>query len=384
MPEEIESGYYKVRGPGLVEPLEGTVEALGASIAERLLVPAGRTLLVRVDGRARLRGSSVELGSGEEYDRLDSLAREAARRGRVFLVGPSDAGKSTLTAWIANRMGSGRILTLDVGQNELFAPGFAAAARIEPPVVPGVSQPVQTVEPCFVGVFSPARDITRYLYCAMKLSRDSGGLVVDTDGWVEVWDGLRSKAAAALATGARLILAVGLGRLRAWMLEDYTGIEVVSVERLARASKSGEERRLHRDRLLSQRLAGARERPVRRGETVIEGLPLFAGDPLSVDAVRSIVPGAIYAENVDGRVVVVVNRRPPRVADRSIRVVPLHSLEGLIAAVHYKGIIEPAVVSRVNVRSGVISVYTKMENVEKLEIGRDKVDIDSILGRAKW
>jgi len=384
LPGEVESGYYKVRGPGLVEPLEGAVEALGARVSGRLVVPAGRTLLVRVDGRAMLRGSSVEAGSGEEYDRLDGLAREAARKGRVILVGPSDAGKSTLTAWIANRMGSGKILTLDVGQNELFAPGFAAAAWIEPPVVPGVSPPGRRVEPCFVGVFSPARDVSRYLYCAAKLSRGSEGLVVDTDGWVEVWDGLTSKAAVTLATGARLILAIGLGRGRARMLEDSTGVEVISLERLARSSKSGEERRLHRDRLLSQRLAGARERPVRRDETIIEGLPLFAGDPLPVEAVRSAVPGAIYAEKLDGRVVVVVNRRPPRVASKSIRVVALHSLEGLIAAVHYRGVIEPAIVSRVNVRSGVVSVYTKMEGVDKLEIGRDRVDIDSVLGRAKW
>jgi len=381
----VESGFYKVRGPGFVEPVEGLVEALGARVDGRLVVPAGRTLLVRVDGSAVVRGSSVERGDEREYEFLDSVAGDLAGRGRVVLVGPSDAGKSTLAAWIANRMGGAWLLTVDVGQNEVFAPGFSSLALARPPVVPGSSASFSEVKPCFVGSFTPSGSLSSYLRCTSLLASSAeGGLVVDTDGWVEAWDGIESKAAVALAAGARVVAAVGLPEWKARYLEEYAGVDVVRLPRLAGgAGKSVEERRLHRDRLLAQRLVGARERPVRPGEARIVGLPVFKGEPVPLDAVRAVVPGAVYAEKSDDGLVIVATRRV-KPQGLKARVIHAASLEGLIAAAHWRGGVEVAVVTRVNFRSGSLSVATRAEDVEKLEVGKARVDVASLLGQAKW
>ncbi len=385
MTGRVEGGYYKVRGPGFVEPVDGSVEALGSPVSGRLVVPAGRTLLVRVEGSAVVSGQRVEEMGADEYESIDSLARELAGKGRVVLVGPSDVGKSTLAAWIANRWGGGSLLTVDVGQNEVFAPGFASLAEARPPVVPGLSSSFAGVKPCFVGAFSPSGALASYLRCASRLSRETGDrLVVDTDGWVEAWDGLESKAAIALATGARVVAAVGLPEWKARYLEDYAGIEVVRVPRLAGGQgKSGEERRLHRERLLAQRLVGARERPVRPGEAEIIGLPVFRGEPVPIEAVRAVVPGAVYAEKGDDGLVVVTTRRV-RPQGVKARVVQASSLEGLIAAAHWRGSVEVAVVTRVNFRSVTVNVATRLEGVERLEVGRARVDPQALLGQAKW
>ncbi len=381
----VEGGYYKVRGPGFVEPIDGFVEALGGPVTGRLVIPAGRTLLVRVDGSAVVSGQGVEEMGAGEYESIDSVARELAGKSRVVLVGPSDVGKSTLAAWIANRWGGGWLLTVDVGQNEVFAPGFASLAEAMPPVVPGLSSSFSGVRPCFVGAFSPSGALASYLRCASGLSRVAGGmLVVDTDGWVEAWEGLESKAAIALAVGARVVAAVGLPEWKARYLEDYAGVEVVRVPRLAGGQgKSGEERRLHRERLLAQRLVGARERPVRPGEAEIVGLPVFRGEPVPLDAVRSVVPGAVYAEKSDDGLVVVTARRVKPQGVRA-KIIYALSLEGLLAAAYWKDSVDVAIVTRVNFRSMTVNVATRLKGVERLEVGRARVDAQSLLGQAKW
>ncbi len=385
MTGRVESGFYKVRGPGFVEPVEGSVEALGARVQDKLVVPAGRTLLVRVDGTAIVNGQAIDPMKPEEYELLDSIAKDLAVRGRVALVGPSDTGKSTLASWIINRMNGGWLLTVDVGQNEVFAPGFSSLARASPPAVPGSSNSYSSIKPCFVGAFSPSVALSSYLRCASSLSRlAGGGLVVDTDGWVEAWEGLESKVAVSLATSAKVIAAVGLPGWKARYLEDYSGIEVVSLPRLAsEGGKSGEERRLHRERLLAQRLLGAKEKPVKPDSTTVIGLPVFKGEPVPVDTVKSLVPGALYAESSEDGLVIVASRRV-RPQGVKAKVLYAGNLEGLLAAAHWRGMVEVAIVTRINFKSITINVATRLDNIDKLEIGRARVDASSLLGRAKW
>ncbi len=380
-------GSLLVRGPGRVEVGEGYAEVLGARLGEgeSLVVPAGRTVLVRVFGRVSARGSEVSQVGGETYESIDSIAGEAASRRAAVLVGPSDSGKSTLAAWTVNRSGGRlKLLSADIGQNEVYAPGFMALGTPRPPVVPGLDDSFSKVERCFVGSFQPRGSESRYVACASRLSRLAGeGVVVDTDGWVELWRGLESKAALAEAVGARLVVAVGLPSMHARVLERVWGFDVVSVPRLAEGSKSRDERSLHRERLIALRVAGGRERRVRAGEALVVGLPVFKGDPLPQEALYSLSRSIVYGESAEGRITVVARRRT---AIPGAQVLAEGWERGLLAAVHSEtGETGVGVVSRISYRDMSVYVLTRVDGpISMLEVGSARVNLDSLSGRAKW
>ncbi|WP_241759720.1 Clp1/GlmU family protein [Aeropyrum pernix] len=386
---EIAWGSALVRGPGRIEVVEGAAEVLGGRLGEgsTLVVPAGRSVLARVEGRAIVSGVVSTGGVEEAYNRFDSIAREASQRGRVAIVGPSDSGKSTLAAWIVNRGGGGyRLLSADIGQNEVFAPGFMALASPQGVAVPGLDDSFSSVEPCFVGGFTPRGSESRYLACASRLASLASQVVVDTDGWISLWEGLESKAALAIASRARLVVAVGIASRRARLLERVWGLDTLSVERLAgEAGKSRGERALHRERLIALRTSGGRERRVRPGEAEIVGAPIFRGEPLAHEALKALHPAALYGESVDGDIVVVARRGGRVGVGSGLRVLREGWERGLIAAVHAGGVIHVGVVTRASYREPSLSVYTRAEgDIEVLEVGRARVDVDSIMGRAKW
>ncbi|WP_232502317.1 Clp1/GlmU family protein [Aeropyrum camini] len=386
---EVAGGSALIRGPGRIEVVEGAAEVLGGRVDEGsgLVVPAGRAVLARVEGRALLSGAVSTAGADASYERFDSIAREALPLGRVAIVGPSDSGKSTLAAWIVNKSGGGyRLLSTDIGQNEVYAPGFVALASPRSIVIPGLDDSFSSVEPCFVGSFTPRGVESRYLACASRLASMAGQVVIDTDGWISLWEGLESKAALAIASRAKLVLAVGLPPRSARLLERVWGLDAVAVERLAsQGGKTRGERALHRERLIALRTSGGRERRVRPGEAEIVGAPIFRGEPLPPDTLRTLHPTAIYGEKVDGDIVVVARRGGRPGASPGLRVLREGWEKGLIAAVHTGSGTYVGVVTRASYREPWVSVYTRAEgDIAVLEVGRSRVDVDSLMGRAKW
>ncbi|MFN4046132.1 MAG: Clp1/GlmU family protein, partial [Acidilobaceae archaeon] len=322
-----------------------------------------------------------------EYERLDSLASEISRYGRVVFVGPVDSGKSTLAFWVSNKVflrGSRAwYLTVDVGQNEVFCPGFEAIAAVEPPGIPGFTRSFSFVEPCFIGSFTPSDSLDKYLGCASRLSRIAQGhLVVDTDGWITPPGGLESKARLADAVNADLIVAIGLGEGEVRALRG-TSIEVLSLPRLVKGSKSFEERRLHRERLLAQKLSGSKPRPVKLGETVVDGAPVFAGSPLEKTLFKSIAPNIVYAERTgEGSMTIVYRGRPP--SNIEAKLIPQGWEKGLIAAVHGEGV-HLGVIDKVNYETKTITIITPYQGpIRKIEMGKVKIDVETLTGKAKW
>lgn len=376
------SGALLLEGPGRVSVVSGVLHVLGYRLEAggSIVVPAGRRVPALAED-AVLEHSLSGIGelSEEAYRRLDSLAERLAEHGRVMIVGRSDSGKSTLAAWVANKAGAD-MLTLDVGQNELFCPGFAARLRPEGPVIPGSSS--GSVEACFVGGFSPRGLVDRYLYCAARLSRN-GRLVVDTDGWVSRWDGLLSKAAAAVAVGVEVIVSFGLDPVEVGLLERYTGAEVVVVEPFASQSKSVEERRTHRDRLIAGCVSGGESRNYKVDKTIVVGAPIFRGTPVDVaEASKLVGAPVVYAELADG-VLHVVSRR--RVRAPRVRVLQPGWERGLIAAVHSEGRVWPGIVTGVSYKARVVTVHTRAPaQAELVEIGVSRVDPDKFTGKPVW
>lgn len=258
-------GYLAVRGPALLSVVDGLLEVMGYPLGGggRIVVPVARVAIVRGRGslvEVRCGSGAVEKLPEEEYEALFSRVKEVSEKRRVMLVGPVDVGKSTLASMILNSMATrgvqSELLTLDVGQNEVYCPGFETLAETRPPVIPGSSGSFTAISSCFVGAFSPAHALEKYEDCALSLSREAERLVVDTDGWVDE-EGVRVKAEIAEKMQIDAVIAVGLDESK---LREFTarGVEVVEFKPIARKSKTLEERRIHRERLLASRLAEAR------------------------------------------------------------------------------------------------------------------------------
>jgi polynucleotide 5'-hydroxyl-kinase GRC3/NOL9 len=376
-------GFYLAFGPLSLNVVEGVVEVLGFPVraGSSVVVPLGRSVSVKVLGSFSVSDwSRLRPFDGSVYASMDSIAEGLSVYRSVVLIGPTDSGKSTLASWVANKVAlRGAVayyLTTDVGQNEVFCPAFVSLARARPPVIPGYSESFTDVKPCFVGSFTPSDSVDRYVECAVELARMADGpLVVDTDGWVSR-EGVRVKARIAEEIGADVIVAVGLDDVVVEQLRSARGAEVVKLTRLVEGRvKTVEERRIHRERLLTLRLLGARQVKVRVDDVEVDGTPLFKGKPLDYGTVRSINPKLVYAEQ-HGERIVAVYRGATQPINIDGTLLPLEWEKNLIAAVHCGNQVKPGVVERIDYRTRSIVVRTPCsERINRIEIGKVKVEV---------
>lgn len=382
-------GVFVVNGPAKVRVVDGLVEVLGHRMSSgEFVVPLGRSIPIKaIEAEIEITPSRDRLTLGDQdlYEVLSNTARElSSLEPPILLVGPSDVGKSTLASMVAVMAsfdGKSSLLTVDVGQNELYAPGFAASIQVSPPFIPGW---VKDSEPdrCFVGAFTPSRRLSNYLNCAAKLAwKSKGFLVVDSDGWVAPWDGIYSKAALASVVRASTIVHVGLGEVESRALESLLpGLKHVKIKRsLSPTKKTREARRAHRERLIIARLVNAKARSVKLESTPVIGLPIGLGSPPSREVVENLGIDLKFAERIevasDGQVIL-VSRKPLR-KNVGVRVVKPGFERGLVASVHgSNGLEYLAVIERINYRTGIINVLTEYEGpVSLLEVGEAKIDI---------
>ncbi|MGC9071472.1 MAG: Clp1/GlmU family protein [Acidilobus sp.] len=292
----------------------------------RLVVPVGRSIIIVGDGQVRVSGGSVTPCVPSSLEVLKQLAESLTGRKPILLVGPADSGKSTLASYIYNTGLSDVIASLDVGQNEVYCPGFAAVSSPIRPSVPGSAR--GPARACFVGDFTPRGLEARFLYCALRLLRGVGRAVIDTDGWIE-GEGLVLKAAVAEAIDA-VVVAIGLGDEARRVMASYIG-DIVAFGRFAPRTKSQAERRTNRDRLIASCLSGSRRRP-------------------------------ISAE--------LLTERPPK-----------GGLEDLLASAFGQGEDHFAIIERASERSRTLTLLTSYEGrIDAVRLGRAKIDLSNFSG----
>ena len=374
-------GVYLITGPARLTRRRGSIEVFSAEIEEEIVVPAGRSIPVlarRASAEIHPGPSVVNKGDKEVYEAFKEAALKVSEiEGRILLVGPTDSGKSTLAAWAASLRdltGSRSwLMTVDVGQNEVYAPGFEAVTAVKAPYIPGWSKNNERIFSCFVGSTSPTRSLVRYFACAAKLARRPGSdyLIVDTDGWIELWDGIISKSVLADILDAEVVF-VGIDE---WLSSriSRTLTPALKLPRLSPRSKSREERRLHRERLLASRLIGSKKMLLNLEETMVIDSPIYRCKPVDSPQVTGIRT-AVYAEECqDG--FIVVARYKPRARIPGVKAVLEEGWErGLIVALDPGGH-EPqhhlAVIERINYKRKLVTLYTEYEGkVEQVIFGR--------------
>ena len=293
----------------------GSLSVLGAQAQPGLsfTVPVGRSVIIEGEGDVSVTGASeLEECDAESLEALRRAASELRGARRILIVGPSDSGKSTLAAYLYNSGVVNSIISTDVGQNELYCPAFEALSIPRRPYIPG-SMAWDPIASCFVGDVTPRGLEGRYTLCAVRLSRQSGSFVVDTDGWVTD-EGLELKASLSLALGSDAVVAVGLDEDSLEVLRADLAGPIVAVPRLAPKAKSAGERRTNRDRLLAGCIMGSSRRVLGLSSTRLIGRA--QGD------LRGLVVGVGYAGSeffgvveraAEGKSITVLTRHAGRV-----------------------------------------------------------------------
>jgi len=347
-----------------------------------VIVPVGRSILALAGDECKIEAAGCHRQeAGEElYKVLKGAAERLAGADRIVLIGPTDTGKTTLATFLhsllAIRYGEATLLSMDVGQNELYAPSFASSIRAPGPIVPG--SPGIDADRCFVGSFTPQRAIGPYLGCAAKLSR-ADPLVADTDGWVTPWEGLSSKAMLALAVRAKLVALIGMEEREAKYLERRTGIRVIVIPPLVRGHhKTLEERRIHRERLIAKILAGARQYSVDPDRTPVYEAPLFGGEPIPKDKLEAIAEAlglrsTIYGEKSRDMLTLVAAVRG-RAGHRMVKILRPGWERGMVAASWCKGREHLSLITGAEYRRRKIRVMAPCQP-SSVVFGVDKVDI---------
>ncbi|AEM38457.1 GTPase or GTP-binding - cren protein [Pyrolobus fumarii 1A] len=254
-------------GPVRVRIVEGGVVAGGVRVGEgfEFLVQAERgasiyaidesatvELVVGAGGSYRVEKGGEAVGLAREWLRVAEGVAEIGAK-LVAVLAPVESGKSTLSLWLANRLG-GCYASLDAGQNELGTPGYFSATPIEHVALSprdlgakwawlvGCNAP----EHCHWPAMAAAASLARFTRSACK------AVVLDTDGFVDS-AGLVYKASLleVLRPDAAIVIRKGPWMKLQQIARIYsdTVLEAPPVPPSLVRSRSRAERRAYRERM---------------------------------------------------------------------------------------------------------------------------------------
>ncbi|XP_010256382.1 PREDICTED: protein CLP1 homolog [Nelumbo nucifera] len=168
---------------------------------------------------------------------------------RVIVVGPTDSGKSTLSAmllsWAAKQGWKPTFVDLDIGQGFITIPGCIAATPIEMPIDPVEGIPLDMPLVYFFGHTTPSANADLYKVLVKELSRTlerqfagnaesrAAGMVINTMGWIE-GVGYELLLHAIDAFNANVILVLGQEKLCSMLkdvLKNKPNVDVVKLQK---------------------------------------------------------------------------------------------------------------------------------------------------------
>jgi polynucleotide 5'-hydroxyl-kinase GRC3/NOL9 len=213
-----------LRGPASLRLLDGEATALGAPLEKRkLVVRQEKQLPVETVSQADLEILSGESGSVFEikgstipmswHSALDALVE--MKQGKVMILGATDVGKSTLSAFLANGLTrkrvTPRIVDADIGQADIGPPTTVGMS-----VTSGYVTSLLDLSPSamiFVGHTSPSRVQSKLVEAIRRLSNDGRQTltIINTDGWVLDPDAIIHKVGLIKAINPDLVLGIAPG-----------------------------------------------------------------------------------------------------------------------------------------------------------------------------
>ncbi|RLF21029.1 MAG: hypothetical protein DRZ82_00130 [Thermoprotei archaeon] len=188
-----------VEGPAIMEIVRGEGEIFGAPVREgdKISVPPAKAIpyYAHSTSKIRIEGGKIVSILGYYVPRQWDLAvGEIASRKKplkVMIIGDIDSGKSTLTAYLANRLYSMgfnvAIVDSDVGQSSIGPPTTIGLGIMKGHII--TLEDVPLVNAFFLGNNTPAglfhRMITGvFLMVQEALSYGTDIVLIDTTGWI--------------------------------------------------------------------------------------------------------------------------------------------------------------------------------------------------------
>jgi polynucleotide 5'-hydroxyl-kinase GRC3/NOL9 len=222
----------------------------------------------------------------------------------VMVIGAADAGKTTLTTWLANvlhaRGFTVAIIDADLGQSEIGPPMTVGLGAVRGALTrSGDAEPV-TFE--FVGTASPARQPWRTADATGRLvARARPGferIVIDTSGFVAGGLAAAIKQRKISAADPDLVVLVQASTECEHVVRDLVTRTRPRVLRLPAVlggrRRTPVARRRHREEAVARHLTGARAITLDLGRVAVRSL---AGEPVTLD---TLVPGAVVALHAVG------------------------------------------------------------------------------------
>ena len=298
----------RVAGPLKARVVEGLVLVLGAVFkqGEEFQVSEYRSYGLKALDDSTIEfmaspGSSIEkpLPGEEVVEEWVSIADSliAKKCTKIVVLGPTDAGKSSLVALIANRAllygETTGIIDSDIGQSDIGPPATVSAAILEKPVLW-----LRELKPLFlrfVGSITPQKVERKIVSSIVDLAwrlknKGATAIIVDTDGWIQGLQSLEYKLEAARLIEADALIVVGgdehlAETARSWFRKARCGVRQAPTPRVKRTR----DRDSRRD-LRSQRYRAFLEKSYTRSLWVkglsIQGSCFFSGKPLGEEYIK--------------------------------------------------------------------------------------------------
>ncbi|AFZ70475.1 putative GTPase or GTP-binding protein [Caldisphaera lagunensis DSM 15908] len=283
-------GSYILLGPSSVVIINGEVEILGfdinKKINKKIIVPIGRSIPIKANNAClNINPSSKNIVKVESKTNeiFEKIYNEIFEKRKILIIGPTDSGKSTLAAFLINRFYSkgirAKIMSADLGQNEVYCPTFVSTAEIDPPYIPGWKGSIANVKSCFVGDISSFHNKQKYIECIEKLGKDDN-LIIDTDGLVNE-EAIKLKLSLIQNIDIDAVISIDLN----YEITNLNNIKIIQVNKLFNKEKSRYERKENRDRLISQCILSSRKRIINLNEINITNKEnLFPGSIAGIES----------------------------------------------------------------------------------------------------
>jgi len=256
-------------------------------------------------------------------------ALHAAARARVtVIVGESEAGKTSLTAWLAGELARAgdrvAVVDADLGQSEIGPPTTVGLGRIRGPVTRLADAEFLALE--FVGATSAARCLRQTALATARLVDRARALgferiLVDTSGLVAGDFGRALKRLKIDAVRPDLLVLVQRAGECEHIARAYEAAGAPIIVRVAAlpspTRRTPTVRRLHRERALAAALAGAADvavpgnRLITTSGEIVTATPDLVDTLVAVRAADGAVLGLGWVKQVGEAMVTIATAVPP-------------------------------------------------------------------------
>ena len=412
MKRTVEAGKtLLIDGPASATLLSGTAEILGAQIqvGSRIVIREGKRFPFEVKKKAEFDLLIGEKAGANEVpastipksweDAANTILEQKSQPVIVMIVGGIDSGKTTFSAYLANKALKEKrnvtIVDADLGQSDVGPPSTIGSCRITKPIKDPFEARGENI--CFIGVTSPSSAVPKVIEGIAKvkekvLKRGVNLLIVNTDGWIEGEDAIRYKVALTKQVNPNIVVAIQEKNELTFLLGALIETQNLAIESSPAVRKRDrEERRLLRELGYKKYLKGATLKSFPLGWIRVSGVPFGTGAKPSREHMSKITEHLgttpIYCEETLDSIFMVLSKE--QWADEEIarglevtlkkkaKIVWEGDEEGLLVALHNKdeNFLGIGILEQIDYERRVLKIHTNVKNdVSSIHIGQIKLD----------